>query len=53
MVGRLAARHALSKEAVEGVSDRTGAPLFVEEVTRLLLERGEAGGLQAIPLSRR
>ena len=24
-------------------------PLFVEEVTRLLLERGEAGGLQAIP----
>ena len=26
-----------------------GVPLFVEEVTRLLLERGEAGGLQAIP----
>ena len=24
-------------------------PLFVEEVTRLLLERGEQGGLQAIP----
>jgi predicted ATPase len=24
-------------------------PLFVEEVTRLLLERGEAGGLRAIP----
>ena len=24
-------------------------PLFVEEVTRLLLERGEAGGLQVIP----
>jgi predicted ATPase len=23
--------------------------MFVEEVTRLLLERGEAGGLQAIP----
>ena len=43
-------RHALSKEAVEGVSERTGGvPLFVEEVTRLLLERGEAGGLQAIP----
>jgi len=32
------------------VSQRTsGVPLFVEEVTRLLLERGEAGGLQAIP----
>ena len=24
-------------------------PLFVEEVTRLLLERGEQGGIQAIP----
>ena len=43
-------RHALSKEVVQGVSERTGGvPLFVEEVTRLLLERGEAGGLQAIP----
>ena len=50
MVGELAARHALSREVVEGVSERTGGvPLFVEEVTRLLLERGEAGGLQAIP----
>ena len=50
MVGELAARHALSKEVVDGVSERTGGvPLFVEEVTRLLLERGEAGGLQAIP----
>jgi class 3 adenylate cyclase/predicted ATPase len=52
MVGELAARHALSAEVVEGVSERTGGvPLFVEEVTRLLLERGEAGGLQAIPLT--
>jgi class 3 adenylate cyclase/predicted negative regulator of RcsB-dependent stress response len=50
MVGELAGRHALSKEVVDGVSERTGGvPLFVEEVTRLLLERGEAGGLQAIP----
>jgi predicted ATPase len=50
MVGELAARHALRNEVVEGVSERTGGvPLFVEEVTRLLLERGEAGGLQAIP----
>jgi predicted ATPase len=50
MVGELAARHALSAEVVKGVSERTGGvPLFVEEVTRLLLERGEAGGLQAIP----
>ena len=37
MVGEIAARHALSKEVVEGVSERTGGvPLFVEEVTRLL-----------------
>jgi class 3 adenylate cyclase/predicted ATPase len=50
MVGALAARHALSKELVEGVSERTGGvPLFVEEVTRLLLERGEGGGAHAIP----
>ena len=50
MVGELAASHALPKEVVEGVTERTGGvPLFVEEVTRLLLERGEQGGIQAIP----
>jgi class 3 adenylate cyclase/predicted ATPase len=50
MVGELAPRHALSRQVVEGVSKRSGGvPLFVEEVTRLLLERGEAGGLHAIP----
>jgi class 3 adenylate cyclase/predicted ATPase len=50
MVGEISAQHALSKEVVEGVSERTGGvPLFVEEVTRLLLERGEQGGVQAIP----
>ena len=50
MVGELTARHALSKEVVDGVTARTGGvPLFVEEVTRLLLERGEQGGVQAIP----
>jgi predicted ATPase len=50
MVAELAARHALPKEVIEGVSERTGGvPLFVEEVTRLLLERGEQGGIQAIP----
>ena len=50
MVAELAARHALPKEVVEGVTERTGGvPLFVEEVTRLLLERGEQGGIQAIP----
>ena len=50
MVGGISAQHALSKDVIEGVSERTGGvPLFVEEVTRLLLERGEQGGVQAIP----
>ena len=50
MVAELSARHALPRDIVEGVSERTGGvPLFVEEVTRLLLERGEQGGAQAIP----
>ena len=50
MVAELAAKHALSQDIVDGVNDRTGGvPLFVEEVTRLLLERGAQGGAQAIP----
>jgi class 3 adenylate cyclase/predicted ATPase len=50
MVRELAAQHALPKEVVEGVTERTGGvPLFVEEVTRLLLERGKEGGIQVIP----
>ncbi len=50
MVAELSARHALAKDVVEDVAERTGGvPLFVEEVTRLLLERGEQGGIQAIP----
>src|ERR1700719_4760782 len=50
MVSELSARHALSRDIVEGVNERTGGvPLFVEEVTRLLLERGEQGGAHAIP----
>jgi class 3 adenylate cyclase len=36
MVGELAARHALAKDVIEGVTERTGGvPLFVEEVTDL------------------
>jgi class 3 adenylate cyclase/predicted ATPase len=51
MVAELSARYALPKEVVEDVAARTGGvPLFVEEVTRLLLERGgEQGGIHAIP----
>ena len=50
MVAELSARHALPRDVVEDVAARTGGvPLFVEEVTRLLLERGEQGGIEAIP----
>jgi tetratricopeptide (TPR) repeat protein len=48
MVGSIAERNALSADAVDGVAVRTaGVPLFIEEVTRLMLE----GGAQAIPLT--
>jgi predicted ATPase len=47
MIAELSARHALPHEVVDNMVARTGGvPLFVEEVTRLLLERG---GIQAIP----
>jgi predicted ATPase len=50
MVNEISARHALPKDVIDGVSERTGGvPLFIEEVTRLLLERGVEGGAQAIP----
>jgi predicted ATPase len=50
MVGEIASRHALSDEMIDGVGERSGGvPLFVEEVTRLLLERNAQGGDQAIP----
>jgi tetratricopeptide (TPR) repeat protein len=50
MISELSSRHALSRDVIEGVSERTGGvPLFVEEVTRLLFERGDQGDAQAIP----
>jgi predicted ATPase len=50
MVGELVAGHTLPKEVIDGVTERTGGvPLFVEEVTQLLLERGALDGIQAIP----
>jgi class 3 adenylate cyclase/tetratricopeptide (TPR) repeat protein len=50
MVAELSARHALSSQIVDGLAERTGGvPLFIEEVTRLLLERGEQSGTQTIP----
>ena len=50
MVAELSALRALPREMVEDITERTGGvPLFVEEVTRLLLERREQGGIHAIP----
>jgi class 3 adenylate cyclase/predicted ATPase len=49
MIAELA-RRTLSTDMVRRVSERAGGvPLFVEEVTRLILERGERGATQAIP----
>ena len=46
MVGTIAARHAFSKDLFDRLSDRTaGVPLFIEELTRLVLE----GGAQTVP----
>ena len=46
MVGAIAERDALSADVVEDVTDRTGGvPLFIEEVTRLMID----GGARAIP----
>jgi class 3 adenylate cyclase len=50
MIAELAAKRGLFEEVVEGVTERTGGvPLFVEEVTRLLLEGGAHSSNQAIP----
>src|SRR5262252_5792024 len=52
MIAELSARHALPHEVVDNVAARTGGvPLFVEEVTRLLLERRDKGGIHVIPPS--
>jgi tetratricopeptide (TPR) repeat protein len=52
MIAELSARHALPREVVDNVATRTGGvPLFVEEVTRLLLEQGDKGGIHVIPPS--
>ncbi len=52
MVAELSADQALPRDVVEEVAARTGGvPLFVEEVTRLLLERGAQDGAHVIPPS--
>jgi class 3 adenylate cyclase/tetratricopeptide (TPR) repeat protein len=43
LVGQVVATNALSKEAIDKVVERTGGvPLFVEELTRAVLEKGDA-----------
>ena len=51
IIAELAVRRTLLADVMRRVSERAGGvPLFVEEVTRLVLERGQSGGgLQAIP----
>ena len=50
IIAELAVSRTLLADVMRRVSERAGGvPLFVEEVTRLLLERGQASGLQAIP----
>jgi class 3 adenylate cyclase/predicted ATPase len=45
MVALVAARHALASDSVEAVVERAvGVPLFVEELTRTVLESGSARG---------
>ena len=52
MVGELAARHALSGEVLDALVYRTGGvPLFIEELTRLLLKGDSHVGTQQIPLT--
>ena len=53
MVEQVAARRALSDETVAGVVERTGGvPLFVEELTRALLESGQGElGAREIPVT--
>lgn len=50
MVRAIASPRELSKHDIGVVIERSdGVPLFVEEVARLLLERGGQAGLDAIP----
>jgi class 3 adenylate cyclase/tetratricopeptide (TPR) repeat protein len=51
MIAELAARHALARETLDALLQRTsGVPLFIEELTRAVLESGDAGpGGRGIP----
>ena len=50
MIAQVAARKALADETVDAVVDRaSGVPLFVEELTRAVLETGSAKRIREIP----
>jgi class 3 adenylate cyclase/predicted ATPase len=50
MIAELLSQRRLSPDVIKRMSERAGGvPLFIEEVTRLILERGEGGGAKAIP----
>ena len=50
MIAELASRRTLSTDVMRRVSERAGGvPLFIEEVTQLVLKRGERRGAEAIP----
>jgi tetratricopeptide (TPR) repeat protein len=51
MIAQVASRHVLARETLDAVTERTsGVPLFVEELTRAVLEGGDARpGAHAIP----
>ncbi|HEX9170017.1 MAG TPA: hypothetical protein VF886_14020, partial [Roseiarcus sp.] len=50
MIAELLSQRSLSAGVIKRLSERAGGvPLFIEEVTRLILERGEVGGAKAIP----
>jgi class 3 adenylate cyclase/predicted ATPase len=50
MIAKLLSQRTLPANVIRRVSERAGGvPLFVEEVTRLILERGEGGDARAIP----
>ncbi|MGZ6241990.1 MAG: AAA family ATPase, partial [Candidatus Binataceae bacterium] len=54
MVGQVAARHALSDETVAAVVERSGGvPLFVEELTRVLVETDGRASANEIPTTLR
>ena len=50
MIAEVASRRTLSTDVKRRVSERAGGvPLFIEEVTQLVLDRGERRSAQAIP----